>query len=103
MDEAYHRVLAQTRQYGNPWGMPRSARGKWAKGLKLKDAQKEKADVLLFVGCTMSLNPELAERAKKAAAVLKAAGVDFGILGACGALLRQRAEAYRRHGILPQT
>jgi heterodisulfide reductase subunit D len=93
VDEAYHRVLAQTRQYGNPWGMPRSARGKWAKGLKLKDAQKENADVLLFVGCTMSLNTELSERAKKAAAVLKAAGVDLGILGAaepcCGSVQKR--------------
>ncbi len=93
VDEAYRRVLAQTRQYGNPWGMPRSARGKWAKGLKLKDAQKEKTDVLLFAGCTMSLNPELAERAKKAAAVLQAAGVDFGILGGsepcCGSVQKR--------------
>jgi Fe-S oxidoreductase len=93
VDEAYRRTLAQTRQYGNPWGMPRSARGKWAKGLKLKDAQKDKSAVLLYVGCTMSLNPELAERAKKAAAVLKAAGVDFGILGGtepcCGSVQKR--------------
>ena len=93
VDEAYHRVLASTRQYGNPWGMPRSARGKWAKGLKIKDALKEPADVLLFTGCTMSLNPELAERAKKAVAVLQAAGVDFGILGAaepcCGSVQKR--------------
>ena len=82
VDEAYHRVLASSRQYGNPWGMPRSARSKWAKNLKLKDAQKEHADVLLFTGCTMALNPQLSQRAQKAAAILKAARVDFGILGA---------------------
>lgn len=90
VDEAYHRALAATRQYGNPWGMPRSARGKWAKGLAIKDARKEQAEVLLYVGCTMSLNPELAERAKKAALVLQAAGVDFAMLGAaepcCGSV-----------------
>jgi Fe-S oxidoreductase len=88
--EAYHRVLAATRQFGNPWGMPRSARGKWAKGLKIKEARKEQADVLLFAGCTMSLNPELSPRIKKAAAVLQAAGVDLGMLGAaepcCGSV-----------------
>ena len=93
IDEAYRRVLAQTRQYGNPWGMPRSARGKWAKGLKLKDAQKEPVEVLLFIGCTMSLNPELAVRAKKAAAVMQAAGVGVGILGAaepcCGSVQKR--------------
>ena len=90
VDEAYHRVLASSRQYGNPWGMPRSARSKWAKNLKLKDAQKEHADVLLFTGCTMALNPQLSQRAQKAAAILKAARVDFGILGAsepcCGSV-----------------
>ncbi len=83
-------LLAATRQFGNPWGMPRSARGKWAKGLKIKDAQKEQADVLLFAGCTMSLNPELTPRIKKAVAVLQAAGADLGILGAaepcCGSV-----------------
>ena len=93
IDEAYRRVLAQTRQYGNPWGMPRSARVKWSKGLKIKDAQKEHADVLLFVGCTMSLNPELARRAHKAAAVLQAAGVNFAMLGAaepcCGSVQKR--------------
>jgi len=93
VDEAYHRVLANTRQYGNPWGMPRSARGKWAKGLKLKDAQKEHAEVLLFTGCTMALNPQLSQRARKAAAVLKQAGVDFAVLGnaepCCGSVQKR--------------
>jgi Fe-S oxidoreductase len=94
--EAYHRALAATRQFGNPWGMPRSARGKWAKGLKIKDAQKEQADVLLFAGCTMSLNPELTPRIKKAVAVLQAAGADLGILGAaepCCGSVQQRIGA----------
>lgn len=93
VDEAYHRMLAATRQYGNPWGMPRSARGKWAKGLPIKDAQKEHADVLLYAGCTMSLNPQLAGRAKKAVAVLHAGGADLGMLGAaepcCGSVQKR--------------
>lgn len=91
--EAYHRVLAATRQFANPWSMPRSARGKWAKGLKIRDAQKEKSEVLLFAGCTMSLNPELTPRIKKAVAVLKAAGIDLGTLGAaepcCGSVQKR--------------
>ena len=94
--EAYHRALAATRQYGNPWGMPRSARKKWEKGLKIKDAQKEKAEVLLFAGCTMSLNPELTPRIKKAVAVLKAAGTNLGTLGAaepCCGSVQQRIGA----------
>jgi heterodisulfide reductase subunit D len=93
VEGAYRRVLEQTRQYGNPWGMPRSARVKWTHGLKIKDVQKEQAEVLLFTGCTMSLNLELAERAKKAAFVLQAAGVDMGMLGAsepcCGSVQKR--------------
>jgi heterodisulfide reductase subunit D len=94
--EAYHRALSATRQFGNPWGMPRSARGKWTKGLKIKDAQKEQCEVLLFAGCTMSLNPELIPRIKKAVAVLNAAGVDLGTLGAaepCCGSVQQRIGA----------
>ena len=54
--EEYHRALAATRQFGNPWGMPRSARGKWAKGLKIKDAQKEQARCMRL--CRMHHEPE---------------------------------------------
>ncbi len=93
IDRAYQRVLTLTRAYDNPWGVPRATKGKWATELGLKDAQKERAPVLLFTGCTIASNPALLERAKKAAAILKKAGVDFAVLGrhepCCGSVQKR--------------
>ena len=63
--EAYHRALAATRQFGNPGACRVRLGGNGQRGLKIKDAQKEKCEVLFFAGCTMSLNPELTTRIKK--------------------------------------
>ena len=93
VDPAYQALLKSTRQYDNPWGVPRTKKGKWTKGLGLKDAQKERAAVLLFTGCTVPSNPSLLERAKKAAAILNKAGVDFAVLGqhepCCGSVQKR--------------
>jgi len=93
VDRAYQALLISTRQYDNPWGLPRATKGKWTKGLGLKDAQKGQAAVLLFTGCTVPSNPALTGRAKKAAAILKKAGVDFAVLGqhepCCGSVQKR--------------
>ena len=56
-------------------------RGDWAKGLKLKDATKEKVDVLYHVGCLSSYDKEMQKLAKATAKILKKAKVNFGIAG----------------------
>jgi Fe-S oxidoreductase len=56
-------------------------RGAWAAGLKLKDAAKEKVDVLLYVGDLTSHDPKLHKLARATAKILQKAGVDFGIAG----------------------
>jgi len=56
-------------------------RGDWAQGLGLKDAGKQKVDVLYHVGCLTSYDKDMQKVAKATAQVLKTAGVDFGILG----------------------
>jgi Fe-S oxidoreductase len=56
-------------------------RGDWAKGLNIKDATREKADVLLHVGCLVSYDTEMQKLAKSTAKILQKAGVDFGIAG----------------------
>jgi len=93
VDGAYHAALKSTRQYENPWGMPRSAREKWSRGLGLKNVRKEEAGVLLFVGCTAPLQPVLAERARKAVLLMQKAGVTVGTLGkdetCCGSVQRK--------------
>jgi len=64
-------------------------RGDWAKSLGLKDAGKQKVDVLYHVGCLTSYDKGMQKLAQATAQLLGAAGVDFGILGdaetCCGA------------------
>ena len=67
---------------GNPWGLAPAERAKWADGLDVPVmAEKKKADVLFWVGCSGSYD----DRSKKISAamvkILQAAGVDFAILG----------------------
>jgi Fe-S oxidoreductase len=93
IDPAYQGVLQTTRQYNNPWGLPRTAREKWAHRMGLKHALQELAPVLLFIGCTMASSQALSEQAKKAAEILQQAGVDFAILGkdepCCGSVQKR--------------
>ncbi|MBW2615666.1 MAG: (Fe-S)-binding protein [Deltaproteobacteria bacterium] len=93
IDPAYESVLHSTRQYNNPWGLPRTAKEKWAKKMKLKNARKEPAPVLLFIGCTMASSQELSPRARKAAEIMGKASVDFAILGkdepCCGSVQKR--------------
>jgi len=56
-------------------------RGDWAEGLDIKDLTKEKADIVLHVGCRASFDPDLRGVVTSAVKLLKEAGVDFGIMG----------------------
>ena len=56
-------------------------RGDWATGLNLKDATKEKVDVLYHVGCLTSYDKDMQKLAKATAKILQKAGVNFGIAG----------------------
>ncbi len=80
-----HRPLIKSiENYDNPWMSPRSQRGRWAKRLKdveIKDASKEKVEVLYFVGCTGSYDPAFRDVVFSTARLLHGAGVNFGILG----------------------
>lgn len=67
---------------GNPWGFAPAERMKWADGLDVPVmAEKKEADILWWVGCSGSYD----ERSKKISLamtkILKAASVDFAILG----------------------
>ncbi len=56
-------------------------RGAWASGMHLKDATKEKVDVLYHVGCLTSYDKRMQKLAKATAKILQKAGVNFGIAG----------------------
>jgi Fe-S oxidoreductase len=59
----------------------RIKRGDWATGLNLKDASKEKVDVIYHVGCQTSYNKDMWKLARATVKILRKAGVDFGIGG----------------------
>jgi len=79
-----HNALVQSIiNYDNPWMAPRGTRSRWTKKLpfKIKDATKQKVEVLYFPGCNASYVPEITPTARSTAMLLNRMGVDFGILG----------------------
>ncbi len=76
------RALVSIERAGNPWGEPREARGDWAAGLDVPTlAEKPDAEYLYFVGCAASYDRRNQRVARSLAAILKAAGLSFAILG----------------------
>ena len=67
---------------GNPWGLPPEERADWAAGLDVPTVEENPApDVLLWVGCSGSYDRRNQQVTQALAKVLKAAGVNFAILG----------------------
>jgi Fe-S oxidoreductase len=75
------KAIALLRKQGTMVAGAKGKRGDWAKGLDLKDATKEKVDVLYHVGCLTSYDPAMQKLAKATAKILQKAGVNFGIAG----------------------
>lgn len=80
---------------GNPFGEDREKRAAWAEGLSIQPFSEE-MEILYFPGCYLSYDPRLKKVARATAAILKAAEVDFGILGAkencCGESIRKTGD-----------
>lgn len=74
-------LIESIRLNNNPWLQPISRRGRWAQKLKVKDLQKEKAEVLYFAGCTYSYNTNLQKVAQSTLSILQEVGLNVGILG----------------------
>jgi len=77
---------------GNPLQGDRKKRADWAKDLGIKP-YAEGMEALYFVGCYLSYDPRMKRVATATAAILKQAGVKFGILGdkesCCGESIRK--------------
>jgi Fe-S oxidoreductase/nitrate reductase gamma subunit len=82
MDDGLQEALMNLSKYGNSFGKSERLRAKWTEGLsfKIKDARKEPAKYLWFVGDYASYNPRLQEISRAVARVLHVAGVDFGLM-----------------------
>jgi Fe-S oxidoreductase/nitrate reductase gamma subunit len=88
-------ALRNTERQGNPWGQPRHQRAEWAAGLEVPImANVGEADVLYWVGCAGSYDPRNQKVSQAMVQILRAAGVDFAILGeeeSCNAEWARRA------------
>jgi len=75
-------ALESTYLQGNPWGRGREKRMDWAQGLDLPILKPgTKTDVLLFVCCTHACDPRCQPAARAVVQLLRAAGVEFGVIG----------------------
>ena len=78
-------IVQNLEAYDNPWGQPRARRTSWTRGLpfKIKDlsAGKDKAEVLLYPGCTYPYDPQIQPSLRFLTNLMHEGGVDFGILG----------------------
>jgi Fe-S oxidoreductase len=77
---ALDKVISSLRKTGS-MAPVKGKRGDWAEGLNLKNATKEKVDVLYHVGCLTSYDKDMQKLAKATAKILQKAGVNFGIAG----------------------
>ncbi len=80
---AHRSMIENLQRYGNPAGETGERDLSWVSDLGLKVLPNQKAPVLLFTGC-MRCDPGATEVARKCAALLKQAKVDFGILSESG-------------------
>ena len=76
-------MLRDIERASNPWGKPQGERAAWADGLDVRVLQPgdPAPEVLYWVGCAPSFDERAKVSAQSTAKLLKAAGVDFAILG----------------------
>ena len=75
-------ALLSMEQRGHPWRGTQYSRTDWAEGLEVPTlAENPDAEILFWVGCTPALEQRSQAIARSMAKVLKAAKVDFAILG----------------------
>jgi Fe-S oxidoreductase len=76
-------MLRDIDRASNPWGKPQSDRAHWADGLGVHVLQpgEEPPDILFWVGCAPAYDERARKGAVSTAKLMKAAQVDFAILG----------------------
>jgi Fe-S oxidoreductase len=76
-------MLRDVERSSNPSGNSQSDRAAWADGLDVRvlEPGDPAPEVLYWVGCAASFDPRARQTAVSTAKLLKAAGVDFAILG----------------------
>lgn len=76
------RTFKSMETQGNPWGIDAGSRADWANGLEIPTiAEKPDAEYLYFVGCAGSFDDRHKRTTQALVKVLRAAQVEFAILG----------------------
>ncbi|AFQ44374.1 heterodisulfide reductase-related iron-sulfur binding cluster [Desulfosporosinus meridiei] len=83
----------------NPWGIGYTERANWASDLDVKlISEQENVDYLFWVGCAGSFDSRAQKVTVAVSKILKAAGVNFAILGTeekcCGDFVRRSGNEY---------
>ncbi len=78
---ALDRVMQGLRKQSTLVPGARAERGKWAEGLKTKDAAQEKVKALYHAGCRISYDSKMWNTARSTVLLLQKAGIDVGIAG----------------------
>lgn len=73
-------ALESIYKYGNPYGEAPDRRLAWLDDPKVKRLPDEQAEVLFYVGCTASYEPELHNLARSLVKLFKFLEEDFGVL-----------------------
>jgi Fe-S oxidoreductase len=76
-------MLRDVERASNPWGKAQSERADWAAelGVRILEPGDAAPEYLYWVGCASSFDERARQTAQSTAKLLKAAGVDFAILG----------------------
>ena len=76
-------MLRDVERASNPWGKPQTERADWAErlGVRVLEPGDPPPEILYWVGCAASFDERARTAAESTARLLKAAGVDFAILG----------------------
>ncbi len=90
-------ALESILKHGNPWQRAREKRTEWIGDESVRILKEgESVDVLLFVGCTPSYDPEVQKSARALVRIFNSAEVDFAVLGTtescCGNEVRRMGE-----------
>lgn len=98
-------LIQSVKAYDNPWQQPRVGRSKWAKWAEKEkliakqpaEIKKNKAKILLFIGCTASFDVNVNKIAINTANILDKLGIEYGFLGkdekCCGSVLKRMGDA----------
>lgn len=97
--EEFNALFRGLENQGNPWGISAQTRTEWTEGLDVPlIANKDHTDLLLWVGCEGSFDAHNQKNTRAFVQLLKAAQVDFAILGndekCCGDPARRNGQEY---------